>query len=378
MPAATALQITPLENAPFGAVVSLPEGVSDPSLLSDEDFKKLKEGLQKNLVLVIPKQEELPPRSQHQLTIRFDPSCIGNYGHDEKLFHHKNSVLAKDGKCFQDTPEVIMVGNSKFPAGFQPGIVKDVELEHPTHYTFHKDVLTDEQRERGQTRFFRWHIDAALYGLSPPQVTTLLGCVVPPQTEKQKIIYEDTNEELELVKGSTAFASGAIAFKLLSPEDQEMALNTTVVYAPHPYIYISKAKATSDGLTMVSEGKEYPFEELPEWEESKIKKLPLVWTNPTTGEHHLQVHGCCVYQLINNKTGEIKELEEARKEVHRLMRPAISPQHIYCHPWKEGDLVIFFNRGLWHSVTGEFGPEEKRMMHQCNVASGEDPICVKN
>lgn len=375
---APSLKVTPLPGSAFGATVELPAGITDPSQLSEEDFKTLKAELMKNLVLVIPNQRNLPARSQYNLTKRFDPTCDGSYGHDQATFHNTKSVLAKDGKCIADTPEVMMVGNSSFPAGFEPGMARDVTLEHPTHFTFHKDTLNEEQVANGQTRFFRWHIDAALYGLSPPMVTTLLGCVVPPKQEKQTIVYEDTKEVLELVKGATAFASGATAFSLLSDEDKDYALNTTVVYAPHPYIYINNAKATSDGLTMVSEGKEVPLDELPEWEESKIKKLPLVWTNPETKEPHLQVHGCCVYKLINNKTGEVLELELAREKVHKFMRPAISPSKVYCHPWNEGDLCIFFNRGVWHSVTGEFPEEEKRLMHQCNVASGLDPENLNN
>ena len=112
--------------------------------------------------------------------------------------------------------------------------------------------------------------------------------------------------------------SGAQAFKNLSEEDKEFALNTTVEYAPHPYIFISSAKATWDGLTMVSEGKERDFKDLPEWEESKVKKLPMVWTNPVTKEHHLQVHGCCLYKLHTKKADgsiETLELKEAREKL---------------------------------------------------------------
>ena len=91
----------------------------------------------------------------------------------------------------------------------------------------------------------------------------------------------------------------------------------------------------------------------------------------------MQVHGCCVYQLVDTKTGEVKaELKEARDKVHKLMRPAIGPNNVYCHPWKQGDLCIFHNRGVIHSVTGELGEDEKRLMHQCNIASGSDPKVV--
>ncbi|KAG7905024.1 hypothetical protein KL907_003240 [Ogataea polymorpha] len=377
MPEQTSIEFVPLDGQPFGAEVRLPSYTTNPADLNDADFQKLKEGLMTYSVLVVPNQENLSPESQHSLTVRFDPTTSSGYGHDPSLFHSAKSILAKDGRSVPTRPEVQMVGNGSFEAGHEG--MKAFTLEHPTHHHFHKDILSDEEVARGQTRFYRWHIDAALYELAPPVVTTLLGLVVPSKNEIQKVVYEDTKEVKELVKGATAFASGKIAFDLLPDEDKQFALNHSVVYAPHPYIFINNCKATSDGLTIVSEQppKEVPLDELPPWEQSKVKKLPMVWTNPITKNQHLQVHGCCVYQLVNSKTGEVvAELEEARKIVHRFMRPAISPQHIYCHGWNKGDLCIFHNRGVIHSVTGEFEPHEKRLMHQCNVASGEDPVLL--
>lgn len=361
-----------LESAPFGAVITLPEGVTDPSKLSDTDFAELKKMLLENLVIVIPGQENLPASSQYELTKRFDPTCEGSYGHS-KEFRHEKSVLRRDGKSVPSQPQVQILGQGTFENHCG---LDSVSLRHPTHDDFHKDILTQEQQDEGYTRFYRWHIDSALYGLSPPFCTTLLGIHVPPSTKTQKIRYEDTGEEIEIAQAGTGFMSGATAFNLLSEEDKEIALGTTVEYAPHPYIYISPARATSDGLTMVSEGKETPLENLPEWEESKIKKLPLVWTNPQTGRHHIQIHGCCVRRL-HRADGTILELDQARKEAHRLLRPAIAPEHIYVHSWKKGDLAIFYNRGVLHSVTGQFAPGERRLMHQCNIASGIDPVTIR-
>lgn len=366
------LTITPQE--PLGAIITLPSYTNDPSQLKDDDFAKLKSALLTHSVLIIKNQQGLTPESQHALNVRFDPSSATNYGHKEELFHSKKSILAKDGRCVPRRPEVMMVGNGSFEAGHEG--MKEFKLEHPMHKTFHKKLLTDEELAAGQTRFYRWHIDAALYELSPPVVTTLLGLIVPSTSERQKIVYEDTGEEIDIAKGATAFASGRIAFDLLSDEDKAFALDTTVEYAPHPYIYINESKATSDGLTIVSEGKESPLNSLPEWEDSKIKRLPMVWTNPETGKQHLQVHGCCVYRLLDSKGNVVAELEDARKICQRLMRPAIGPSNVYCHEWKEGDLCIFHNRGVIHSVTGELEPEEKRLMHQCNIASGSDPELV--
>lgn len=370
------ITVKPLKEALFGATITLPEGVTDPSTLNDADFKELHDALHRYSVLVIPGQKDLAPHSQWKLTARLDPSTDKSgksYGHG-KEFRHAQSVLRKDGTSIPDQPQVQVLGQGKWPAGHHG--LGDIELTHPTHFTFHKTTLSDQEVAEGKTRFYRWHIDSALYGLSPPVATTLLGIHVPPHEKELKIVYEDTKEELPLTQGATAFVSGKVAFDRLSPEDKELALNTTVVYAPHPYIFIGPAKATSDGLTMVSEGQEMPLDELPEWEEEKIKRLPLVWTNPVTGDHHLQAHACCVWKL-ERSNGEVLELEEARNELYRIMRPAISPKYVYAHSWTEGDLVIFHNRGVWHAVTGQFAPGERRLMHQCNIASGYDPVCVK-
>lgn len=365
---------TPLKDAPLGATITLPQGVTDPSLLDEDNFKLLEKALHTYKVLVIPDQKDLEPHSQFVLTTRFDDTCDKqgkSYGHG-KTFRHKDSVLKKDGHTVPNQPQVQIIGNGHWD---EDNGLRDFELTQPSQRTFHKKTLTEEEIQNGQTRYYRWHIDSALYELAPPKVTTLLGIHVPGADEKQKVVYEDSGEIKELTKGATAFISGARAFEDLSPEDKALALDTTVVYAPHPYIFIGRAKATSDGLTIESEGKELGFDELPDWEESKVKKLPLVWTDPITKENSLQVHGCCLYKLVRNSTGEELSLEESRKEVHRLMRPAIAPHKVYAHSWRSGDLVLFSNRQVWHSVTGEFAKADKRLMHQCNIASGEDPVC---
>ncbi|KAI5960677.1 uncharacterized protein KGF55_004570 [Candida pseudojiufengensis] len=383
--------VNKLKDTPFGASIQLPSYCNnDPAYLNDEDFQTLKEAVETNLVVIIPDQAKLLPKSQYILTKRFDPSIPepketnggANYGHG-KEFRHDKSVLKKDGCSVKTQPQVQILGQGKFEAdeeGNENG--EAINLTHPSHTTFHHTPLTEKQiKDNKQTRFYRWHIDSALYELSPPMVTTLLGIKVPPTTQYQTIKYEDDGSELKLTQGATCFISGAQAFQGLSEEDKQFALNTTVEYAPHPYIFISPAGATWDGLTMVSEGKEMDFNDLPDWEESKVKKLPMVWTNPTTKEHHLQVHGCCLYKL-HTKGGKTLDLKESREKVHQLMRPAISPEKVLAHSWKQGDLVLFFNRGVWHSVTGEFkglgndGQDERRLMHQCNIASGVDPVTV--
>lgn len=394
MTQASILEVTPLADQPFGCMVSLPDYCdNDPLKLNEDDFKKLFTAVHTHLVVVVKDQAKLSPKSQYELTKRFDPTIpepkqegFAGYGHG-KEFRHEQSVLRKDGTTVKSQPQVQILGQGTFEAneaGNENG--EAISLTHPSHTTFHHTPLTqDDIKNQHKTRFYRWHIDSALYDLLPPVVTTLLGIKVPPASEMQTISYEDSDEELKLALGATCFFSGQQAYDRLSDEEKQFAVNTTVEYPPHPYIFISPAGATSDGLTMVSEGKELAFDKMPEWEPEKIKRLPMVWTNPVTNKNHLQVHGCCLYKLHTKSpdgTTKTLELEDARKKVHSMMRPAISPSKVLAHAWNEGDLVLFYNRGVLHSVTGELkgvknGKDERRLMHQCNIASGIEPVLVQ-
>lgn len=32
------------------------------------------------------------------------------------------------------------------------------------------------------------------------------------------------------------------------------------------------------------------------------------------------------------------------------MRPALQPENIYAHPHTEQDVILWYNRALWHSI----------------------------
>ena len=70
----------------------------------------------------------------------------------------------------------------------------------------------------------------------------------------------------------------------------------------------------------------------------------------------------------------IDELEAVREVVHRLQRPGISPELVYAHDWEEGDMVLFNNQGVLHSVVGAFAEDEVRLFRQCNIAASEAPV----
>lgn len=112
-----------------------------------------------------------------------------------------------------------------------------MQLKHPHHRTFHRDPIP-EHMDRDFTRFYRWHIDAALYNLYPPKVTTLLAVKVP-NGRRQTLLYDDgSREKMEVPLGTTAFVSGEQMYDRLSKEEKEFAQTSRVEYAPHPYVVL--------------------------------------------------------------------------------------------------------------------------------------------
>ncbi|KAI1613671.1 hypothetical protein EDD36DRAFT_434264 [Exophiala viscosa] len=353
-------------NHGLGAVVN----DVDLNNLSDADFTALRNAVYNYNVVCVKNQSKVTPKTQAELTRRFDPEAM-SYGHG-KTIDAKRSILHPDLKTVPHQPEVQVIGN-----GFVPQYegLKNVTLKHPHHRTFHQTVIPDE-KDLDYTRFYRWHIDAALYGeLNPPMVTTLLAVKVPAG-RTQTLLYDDnSNDELQVPLGTTAFVSGYKMFDLLSEEQKEFVMTSKIEYAPHPYVWISTAKSRSDGLGIVSEGKEVPLNDLPPVEHANhIQILPMVWRNPVTGQYALQIHPSPVRKIHLRNGRVIDDLEKVREIVHDLQRPGIAPELVYAHDWEEGDFVLFNNQGVLHSVVGAFDKDEVRLFRQCNLAASRRPV----
>ena len=360
------LEIRPLQVPSTSAVDFGTEILNaDVEHLTDDDFAIIREALYNSHVVIIKNQAGVSPKAQYELTRRFDP-VSDSYGHGKTL-DAKRSVLHPDLKTIPHQPQVQVIGNGFYEE--YEGL-KNITLKHPHHKVFHQTAIPKED-DLDFTRFYRWHIDAALYALNPPKVTSLMAVKVPAG-RRQTLRYDDgTGEEMDVPLGTTAFVSGQRMYELLSEEDKEFVRGAKVEYAPHPYIWMSPAKSRSDGLGMVSEGKELLATDLPPVDQKDIKILPMCWKNPVSGKLALQIHPSAI-KAIHLPNGEImSDLAEARELVHKLQRPAISPQYVYAHDWVEGDLVLFNNQGVTHSVVGAFSPEEKRLFRQCNMASSE-------
>ncbi|GAA5880518.1 hypothetical protein JCM3774_000635 [Rhodotorula dairenensis] len=372
-----------MRHAQFGVIVS---GVRDINDVSPEEFQVIEKLLYTHGVVVF-EDVDLTPAGQWALTGAFDPAAI-EYGHGPVGARDNRSVLHKDLRNLSGTP-VQLIGNGIVTdQHILQGIQSPCQLRHPSHQSFHKTTISDEDSEKGFTRFYRWHMDAALYQRDPPKVTTLYGLAMP--TSRRNVVrYDDgTGDELEVPLGGTAFVSGKVMFELLPPEYKSLAVRMRVKYLPHPYIAIGTAKSRPTGLGMESDDLEVPLEDLPPWEEKHVKTFPVCWKNPVTGHLHLQVHPSGIHELLVDPLpstavrteatlypdgARITDLKEARDLLYKLQRPGIAPEHVYVVDWKPRQLALFHNRGCLHSITGAFSPDEVRAFWQCNLASTDTP-----
>lgn len=114
----------------------------------------------------------------------------------------------------------------------------------------------------------------------------------------------------------------------------------------------------------------------------------MLWTNPQTGELSFQVHsvGVNILYLRSSPSSPfetITSLSSIRRVLYSLQRPALEPENILCPAYEQGDLVLFYNRGVYHSATDypaswekdseELDGRGRRTMLQAHVAGSEDP-----
>ncbi|BGP38842.1 hypothetical protein JCM10449v2_002780 [Rhodotorula kratochvilovae] len=369
-----------LRNEQFGVVVS---GVQDINKITQEEFAAIEELLYRHGVVVF-EDVDLTPAGQCALTNAFDPDAE-EYGHGKVGRPDNKSILHPDLRNIPSQPAVQLIGNGLVTDDHVlQGLANPCKLKHPSHQTFHKTQISEEDSQKGFTRFYRWHIDAALYQRDPPKVTTLYGLQMPT-AKKNTVRYDDgTGDELEVPLGGTAFVSGKVMFDILPAPLKSLAVRTKVRYAPHPYVWMGSTKARSTGLGMESDGTEMPLEDLPPWEEKHVKTLPVCWKNPVTRELHLQVHPSALYELhiaplpasaprtpdtLYPDGAVLTDLKEVRELMYQMQRPGIAPEHVYTVDWKPRQLALFHNRGVLHSITGAFAEDEVRAFWQSNQAA---------
>ncbi|KAF2160197.1 hypothetical protein M409DRAFT_70561 [Zasmidium cellare ATCC 36951] len=356
----------------------------DLNSFTDADFDLISDALHRHKLLVFKEQPAmLEPQQQYRLTSRFDPDdTSGGFAHgvDPYLTTYNGIDIygTPNRPAIPVQPQVHILGRGKLPEnhyGFPPNF----EMKSVDHVNFHAPPhIPDEERENGASRFYQWHWDGSLYNIPPPRVGCLLA-VRTPKGPSVTVRWDDgTGTEMEVAPGATAMVAGSRALELLDEDTRNVVMNSKIEYAPHAFKWMSTARSTRLGYTLETEGREVLLDQLPPWEEDKVCVYPMVWTNPKTGEKSLQVHGQGAFKLYlkSSPDGEetiVEDLAEVRAFMHKIMRPVLSPENIYAHNHQEQDVILWYNRALWHSITEfpeSYGP---RVMHQCNVAASDHP-----
>ncbi|KAJ5993239.1 hypothetical protein N7451_008963 [Penicillium sp. IBT 35674x] len=371
----TPLVRTPEQKFNFGACVT---GV-DLNTLSDEDVDRLKAAIWRHKVIVVKAQHNLDPKNQWDLVTRLDPNARDGHSHGNlTTFRAKGGLLAQGREVvgIPGAENVRLIGK-----GFQGENHFGIEnhtIERGLSNDFHAVPPSMEEFEQGITRFQRWHIDAPLYGKDPAWFTTL-RCITLPKGPDLTVEWADgSGQSMKTAPGKTAYFSTSQLYTLLSPEEQMLVDHSWVEYAPYPYKWIEKCKGNTNGLGLAEGGERLTDEELGDYDPTAVKKYPMVWVNPLTGEKAFQVHGICARKLYLRSSMEeeprvIDDVAEIRKFILGIQNRILKPEYILLAPVEEGDVAIWDNYGLFHSAIDypiSMGP---RSMHQANISGSIGP-----
>ncbi|KAL7624452.1 hypothetical protein AAE478_006017 [Parahypoxylon ruwenzoriense] len=393
--------VSPMKKSPnekhnYGAIIT---GL-DLNDIGDVDVGRLADAIWTHKVVVVKGQKDLAPAKQWELITRFDPDAPKVHSHgDIKSFNTKGGLLSKDREVvgIPGAENVRLIGK-----GFQGEDHYGIEnktITKPLSHDWHYKELPQEEFDAGNTRFQRWHIDAPLYARDPAWFTTL-RCVKRPTEPEVNIRWDDgSGLSMKAEPGLTAFISNVQAYEMMTGDERKMADHSWVEYAPHPvcenlpayvldmdaniyrdqYMWIGDCKGNSNGLGLVSQGKEKRLEDLGDFDPKDVKTYPMVWVNPVTGERAFQVHGICARRLFirSSPTEEprvIEDVAEIRALLKTIQERVLKPEYILIPSLEEGDIVMWANYQVFHTAIDypdSYGP---RTMHQANIASSAPPI----
>ena len=105
----------------------------------------------------------------------------------------------------------------------------------------------------------------------------------------------------------------------------------------------------------------------------------LIQTDGATGEEYAMVHALCLEYLEEEGEGGGEEgaralgWAESMELIEALLAPACRPPHILAMDWRPGDVVLFDNRSVQHSVT----PTHQNGDELCYAALGEERLLTR-
>ncbi|GAA5832823.1 hypothetical protein JCM11251_005777 [Rhodosporidiobolus azoricus] len=366
----------------FGAEAS---GI-DVNDLTEEQFRDLQRAVYEHKVVVLKGQGGLLPASQQELGVRFDPETPAELGHMESV--RKNATIFGLGvtekkPTMPTAPKVNLNGSGTFKAGHF-GVETDFKLTALDHRGFHKHELSEKQVEEGHVRFQRWHIDwpAKKDEAYPAPITTIWAHTLP-SPEPVTVHWDDgSGLSMPTRPGATAFIDCSAMYEALSPEQKQWVDNSLVEYPPTPYSWLRGAKADGLGLRVFNDGTETPIEDCPDPDVRNALICPMIWVNPITSARSLQVHAIIAWK-IHHRTSPtedykvIDDLPTVRQMLDDLQRPFVKPDNVFFAPTEEGDLLLFYNRGVRHSAVEFPASRGPRLLHQLQLVASDAPWAPK-
>jgi len=178
---------------------------------------------------------------------------------------------------------------------------------------------------------YRWHTDKAYYAV-PPMLTALYAVELPPQG------------------GDTEFANTERGYAALPLETKRRLAGLRVVFQ-----WGAARNASGEPLTDAELRERPPVDH------------PLVRTHPETGKKALYLGNHASHILGMSKAEGTELLEE-------LLQHTTTPQFVYAHRWRRGDLVIWDNRCLLHRAVANYEMDKYRRILHRSVVRGTTPF----
>lgn len=149
--------------------------------------------------------------------------------------------------------------------------------------------------------------------------------------------------------GATEFISTRHALKGLSDEMKSKLRDARGIYTGINYNSIERK----------------PVEHWPGNPELMVKKdrvsHPVILTHPVTGEETLYCDPGHVDRLEGVPESEAHDL------LQRVLNHIMRPEYRYNYVWAEDDLLIWDNLTTLHRGTFDYGPDEGRLIHRCQI-----------
>ncbi|KAK1993215.1 Clavaminate synthase-like protein [Colletotrichum falcatum] len=364
------------EKYNFGAIV---ENVNLDDI-SDSDVQALSDAIWTHKVVIVRGQKHIHPSKQWELVTRFDPEAPLVHSHgDLATFNAKGGLLSKgrDVAAIPGVENVRLIGKG-YQGDDHYGLLKKT-IRKPLSHDWHDKKLADDEFASGHTRFQRWHIDAPLYGRDPARFTTL-RCIRRPTSPEVTIHWDDgSGLTMKSEPGLTAFFSCVQMYDLMTEEEKRIADHSWVEYAPHPYVWMGSCRGNANGLGVVSQGRELTLGELGGYDEASIKRYPMTWVNPVTGEKAFMVHGICARRVFMRSKADdepevVDDVVRIRGWLRSIQERVLRPEYIMLPRVEEGDIVMWANWQTFHTAVDypdDFGP---RTMHQANIGASSGPV----